>query len=456
MQIWQDLVKFSLIGTERQTVPLSADDVLQPFISQLYPNNTVPLDEAREQAFLSSAALVAQYRLAGQMPEKFSGVLPIADDSEALPLLPPLAVNQLQRLLNDAELKSVLPEWLNLAAKTARRVPYALIPPLLELAAGNRKLRPAITALIDKRGVWLAKQHPDWHKLLVQTADELNESVWEEGNAVEREAYLKQVRVQHPEQARELLIAVWKQEAAATRQSFLAVFSINLSRDDEDFLNGCLEDRSKGVRQLAATLLGQLPDSAFSQRQKQCLNTWLRFEAGGLLKKAKLIVELPEIYDKSWLADGIEEKPPQGKGAKAWWLEQALSTVPPSYWSESWRLSPHDILTMLNKHEWRDTLIAAWREALQNYPNGDWAEAFLLRFNINQVQLWQTLVPEQAEALAARLLSNTDTAKLSKVLPILAYLQHACSETFSKQVISALKRYSQQTVITSEIYTCYY
>ena len=85
MQIWQELVKFSLIGTERQTSPFVAEGELQPYISQLYPNNTIPPDASREQAFLSSAALVAQYRLAGQQPENYDGVLPEPDTSEALP-----------------------------------------------------------------------------------------------------------------------------------------------------------------------------------------------------------------------------------------------------------------------------------------------------------------------------------------------------------------------------------
>jgi hypothetical protein len=458
MQIWQDLIKYSLIGSERQTAPLVADGDLQAYINQLYPNNAVPAGEAREQALLSAAALVSQYRLAGVKAATFASTLPTADSAEPLPLLSPLAVSHLQRLLSDSELKAVLPEWLTLATNTKHRVPFALIPPLLELASQNRSIRPAITALIDKRGVWLAKQHPEWQKLVVQTNDDVlaNTQLWEEGNPAEREEFLRQCRNQDAVKARELLESVWKQEPAATRQSFLAVFSNNLSPADEEFLNVCLSDKSKNVRQLAATLLGQLPDSAFSQRQKQRLNTWLRFEKGGLLKKAKLIVELPETWDKTWLADGIEEKPPQGKGAKAWWLEQALSFVPPVYWSEHWQLSPDEILGLLKKHDWKDSILLAWRQALQNYPDANWAETFLLRFNTGEQALWQILSPSHAERLATQLLTNADARKLIKILPILNYLQHAWSVEFSKQVIEALQRYTQQKLTASEAYTCYY
>jgi hypothetical protein len=236
----------------------------------------------------------------------------------------------------------------------------------------------------------------------------------------------------------------------------LSVFSVNLSSEDEAFLNACLEDRSKGVRQLAATLLGSLPDSAFSQRQKQRLNTWLRFEKGGLLKKNKLIVELPETWDKTWLIDGIEEKPPQGKGEKAWWLEQALSTVPPAYWSAQWQLSPDDILALLAKHEWRKTIQDAWKQALQNYPDAAWAETFLTRFDINQIDLWRVIPPAQAERLATQLLTTAEEKQLATVLSILIHIQHAWSVEFSQQVINAIHRYTQQKLTPSEMYACYY
>jgi hypothetical protein len=454
MQIWQDLIKYSLIGTERQTAPLSADGDLQAYINQLYPNNTVPIGEAREQALLSAAALVTQYRLAGQQAATFSGTLPVADEAEPLPLLSPLCISHLQRFLNDSELKVILPEWLALATTVKRRVPFALIPPLLELAAQNRSVRPAITALIDKRGQWLAAQHPDWQKLLVQTDAILDDvSIWEEGSPAQREEYLRQYRQQDAAKARELLITVWKQEPAATRQSLLSVFSVNLSSEDEAFLNTCLEDRSKGVRQLAATLLGQLPDSAFSQRQKQRLNTWLRFEKGGLLKKNKLIVELPETWDKTWLIDGIEEKPPQGKGAKAWWLEQALSFVPPAYWSIQWQLPADEIIALLNKHDWKDSLLAGWRQAFENYPDADWAVIFFSRYIHSQANLWAFFTPAQAEKIATQLLNSKKDVDVSDVFPHLIAMQHAWSVEFSTHFINALNRDIKALVKSSFSFT---
>lgn len=460
MQIWQDLIKYTLIGTERQTAALSADGDLQPLIAQLYPENTVPNGEMREHAFLSSAALVAQYRLAGQLPVKFSGELPLIDDSEALPELSPQAVQHLNRLLDESELKAILPEWLALAAKSGRRVPFSLIPRLLKLAGETVAFRPAMTALIGSRGIWLAKQHPDWHKFLVQADDEiLNQpELWEDGTTAQRTEFLRQTRVKNAEAARDLLQSVWKKEPAAARESFLSVFSLNLTEADEAFLNSCLTDRAKGVAEQARKLLAHTPNSAFSQRQKARLNQWLRFEKGGLLKKDKIIVELPESYDKAWLIDGIEEKPPVHikKGEKAWWLEQALSFVPPAYWSEHWQLPPDKLLTLLEKHDWRETILAGWRQALQNYPVADWASAYLLQFDINLFDLWKILPSTQVEELATQLLKNANGNESVRVLMLLKHLQHAWSVAFSKQVIAALQRYTQQKLTASEVYSCSY
>lgn len=443
MQIWQDLIKYSLIGAERQTTPLTAEGDLHAYIAQLYPNNTVPTGEMREQALLSAAALVSQYRFAGQQPTTFSGTLPSGDESEPLPVLSPLAVSHLQRLLSDSELKAVLPEWLTLAANSKHRVPFALIPSLLELASQNRSIRPAITALIDKRGVWLAKQHPEWQKFLVQADDEILNcpELWEEGTTAQRTEFLRQTRAKNAEAARELLQTVWKKEPAAARESFLGVFSLNLSDADEDFLNTCFIDRSKSVREVAMILLAKLPNSEFSQRHKQRLNQWIRFEKGGLLKKDKIIVELPEAYDKTWLADGIEEKSKveYRTGIKSWWLMQALSFVSPAYWSELWQLSPDEIFALLEKHEWKALLHFSWIEALKNSPNSTWSKAFLWHEHIYNPDLWLSLTPlEKEQNMTQFLISTRHVHEWGKILNILSNFQHPWSIEFSTSVIRAL------------------
>lgn len=449
MSLPQTLLKIALLGTERQTQAPQGNADLQALLAQLYPQGQVPSGEAREAAFFSALALSQQYHAVGSLPTVFNGTLPPRDDKTDLTCIPAAAELHLSRLLNDSQLRPLLPTWLAAASAQTYRVPVKFIPALMEQAQQSRALRPAISAVLGQRGQWLAQQHPEWQRLLtfVTDADTTTASnVWEEGNTAQRLGYLQQIRQTQADEARTQLQAVWKQEAATVRQELLSALRINLSLADEAWLESCLDDRSKGVRQVAAELLGALPDSAFGQRHLSRLQQWLTLEqASGLLNKLtgqrRLNVDLPETWDKTWLRDGIEEKPPQGKGAKAWWLEQALSYLPPSVWTQQWQITPHALLALTAKHDWRKVLLDGWQQALIRYPNADWAADWLLHVNCHTDGLWEILPPAQAETLASTLLRETDT---NTILPMLVRLPHAWSLAFSTQVIQTLQQHIQR------------
>ena len=447
MPLQQTLLKIALLGTERQTQVPQGNTALQPYLAQLYPQGQVPTDSSRESAFLGAAALALQYRAAGNLPAVFTGTLASPDVKPDLPLIPPAAEMHLRRMLADSHLHPLLHGWLERVAAKSLRVPTTFIPALMEQAQQSRAIRPAISAVIGQRGHWLCNQHPDWQRLLtltLETADH-DVSIWEEGNSAQRAEYLRQLRPHQPAEARELLQAVWKQEAAPVRQELLQALQTNLGMADEAWLETCLDDRSKGVRQLAAELLGALPDSAFSQRMQTRLVHWLAIQTKtGLLNKLggkkTLQVNLPETWDKSWLRDGIEEKPPQGKGAKAWWLEQALSYVPPVAWTQRWQLTPHDLLILAQGNEWKDTLLTGWQQALARYPDTAWAEIWLTHNDASDSSLWQRLEPAQAERIALTLLAQHNTVTM---LNILTYLLHPWDQAFSRQVLAILPQYTQ-------------
>ncbi|MEZ5538203.1 MAG: DUF5691 domain-containing protein [Thiolinea sp.] len=444
MQLQQTLLKIALLGTERQTQPPQGTAALQAYLDQLYPGGQIPVDSGREAAFLGTAALAFQYQAAGSLPVTFTGELPAPDDKPDLPLIPAAAEMHLRRMLADNNLRPLLDGWLEQVAGKRLRVPVSFIPPLLEQARQSRAIRPAISAAIGQRGHWLATQNPDWQNLLTlapDAAEQQNDSVWEEGNPAQRSEYLHHLRSEQPAAARELLQAVWKQEAAQVRQDFLQILRTKLGTDDETWLESCLDDRSKGVRQLAAELLGALADSAFSQRMQTLLNGWLEVQAkSGLLNKLggkkTLQIDLPENWDKSWQRDGIEEKPPQGKGAKAWWLEQALSYIPPAYWTKRWQLAPADLLELAEKSDWKSALLSGWQTALLRYPDSEWAKVWLTRSDPRHSPLWQTLSPADAESTALGLLQRNDSLEL---LDVLIHLSHPWGRAFSLQVLKQLQ-----------------
>ncbi|HRJ52096.1 MAG TPA: DUF5691 domain-containing protein [Candidatus Thiothrix moscowensis] len=443
MPLQSTLLKIALLGTERQTQVPPANAVLQPYLTQFYPDGKVPTDSRREAAFLGMAALATQYQAAGSLPATFTGILPAPDDKPDLPLIPSAAEIHLRRMLADNNLRPLLDGWLETVASKRLRVAVSFIPALMEQARQSRVIRPLISSVIGQRGHWLAVQNADWQNLLTfaPDADATDVSVWEEGNPAQRSEYLQHLRHQQPAAARELLQTVWKQEAAQVRQDLLQALRTNLSGDDESWLESCLDDRSKGVRQLAAELLGGLPGSAFSQRMQTLLHSWLEVHAkSGLLNKLggkkQLQINLPENWNKSWLRDGIEEKPPQGKGAKAWWLEQTLSFVPPAYWTQHWQLAPADLLALAQDSDWKSALLDGWQTALLRYPDSDWAKVWLTRTDPRHSPLWQTLAPADAEITAFDLLQRSDSLEL---LDVLTHLTHPWDQAFSLQVLAQLQ-----------------
>ena len=440
----QQLFKIALLGSERQTELPQASGPLQTMFQQFYPQGKVPTGEARESALLSAVAMVQQYQAVGSLSATFSGNLPVPDDKPARRSIPAAAEIHLRRLLNDKSLRALLDGWLEIVADKQLQVPPVYIPALLETSKQSRAIRPLVSAVVGPRGQWLAQQNPDWQSLLtlaVTDDDELpDEAIWEEGNTAQRVDYLRKRRATDTVAALALLQAVWKQEAAAVRQELLQTLRTGLTLADEEWLESCLDDRSKGVRQVAATLLGSLPDSAFSQRHQARLNSWLQLQKkGGLLSKLsgkqELIVNPPEAWEKDWLRDGIEEKPPKGIGAKAWWLEQSLALVPPVVWVSKWSLAPDSLLSLTAKHDWSSAIMGGWQKALVEYPDPDWITGWLTKVNHEIPALWAALAPDQAESCMLELMK---TAEGDKSLSLLSQLNHPWSQAFSRALLPLL------------------
>ncbi len=354
---WQQVCSTALLGTDRQALPPVEGTPLE---SLLVPS------EDKETTLLNAAALVSLYIRSGQSlkPSSHSPLEP------APPLMIPADSTEGRILFEQIAQKGDLwREWLDLSIKYQVPPPPGTLHKLLELGKSASLLRPQISQVIGPRGHWLAK----FLEVSWITPEDLADALWEEGNLKERIAYLTQVRAEAPEQARTMLEAIWKQENAEARTGLLEVFKAKVSLSDEAFLENCLDDKSKRVKELAAEILSSLPGSQFTKRMIERSKPFLNYKPGGLLglKKASLEVHLPEAYDKSWARDGIEQKGmPYGMGEKAWWLKQMLERVPPSVWGNP------EVLSVANK-EWRDLLRGAFQAATLTFADTTWARYFL-------------------------------------------------------------------------------
>jgi hypothetical protein len=310
--------------------------------------------------------------------------------------------------------RPVLPEWLEALAAAGRRPPDSLLPALLDAAHADAALRRPVAAVAGPRGRWLAQLNPDWAFVAEGAAPRSPDEaalaeLWQTGGRNGRLFLLESLRPARPELGRALVESTWASEKADDRAAFVAALAAGLGPADEPFLEAALDDRAKDVRATAARLLAQLPDSRLARQMAERALGLVRY-SGGLFPKIE--VSLPEACDKALQRDGVEPKPRQGLGERAWWLRQIVARTPPAAWSAAWRQTPQAILGLRVAKEWRGLLLEAWAEAAAGYGDLAWAQA-LAELAMREAEaapalnLLPLLPRERREALLIKLLSSS-------------------------------------------------
>ncbi|WP_037835782.1 DUF5691 domain-containing protein [Streptomyces sp. NRRL S-244] len=356
------------------------------------------LGTARRQgdpgALLDAAAVATVRRRAGLRPAE-AGPRPEPAPRDPRPAPPAAARLRLAQLLAGRtgagsgggrrgaapDLTELLPQWLAAAGRHGYRAPHALVPALLDAARARTDLRAPALALTGARGLWLARLNPDWRFALrggaggagelPDPADRAGvERLWQEGLFAERVALLGAVRAHEAAAATRLLSTTWSTERAEDRLMFLDSLRVGLAGGDEPFLEAALGDRSRNVRATAAELLSALPESALAGRMAE----------RALACVGPQGVTPPAGCDAGMLRDGVVERPPAGRGERAWWLGQLVEAAPLSCWRERFGgLGPAEIvaLPVAEGESWREELHAAWCRAAVRQRDPEWSKALL-------------------------------------------------------------------------------
>ncbi|MGH9009250.1 MAG: DUF5691 domain-containing protein [Acidimicrobiia bacterium] len=344
---WEGLLAAALVGTARRPPPRALDlDIV------------LGSDEASDPAavLLAEAAVLSAYRRAGRLPAGSPRNLPPPAEPDERPAVSTTAVEVLELVLSGevpipGGVALLAGQWLDGAARAGRRLPARLLPRLLDLGSANPALQTALRTVVGPRGRWLAGHHDRWGWASRETVDDLEAAAQRFATAAkaERPAILEGVRRADATRGRDLLSSTWKGDPATERAALLAVLAVELSDDDEPFLEAALDDRSSGVRQAAIDLLARLPASRRAARMAERLQALVRHgdAQGGVLsvlrgqgRRSSLSFAPLEELDVSARRDGINDAAPAGMGVSAWRLAQLVAGAPLSFWTEHVGLSP--------------------------------------------------------------------------------------------------------------------
>lgn len=437
MKIWQDLVKTAVIGTQRQKLKIvSQDNQLGDVLSGLDTND-------KEGCLLSAAGTIYLYKKAGQSTAMDGKKSLNTCDLDDLPYCSEISGQHLGMMLSGGDSR-VLPEWLKLLAETKKVVSPKHLPEVLALGKRNNHLRKDILPILGKRGIWLAALNPDWNYVSGENTDK----IWKNGSLEAKKNLLKELRQSEPKKGREQLQNIWSKERAQERSILLEALEVSINVDDEPFLEDALDDRSKLVRDVAARLLAQIPESKLVKRMIERVRPLLNLDSKGIE------VALPKKCTLEMTQDGIDEsKYIPSLGEKASLLLQMLACVPPSIWSNDWKKKPIELIKILEGSKWEKLFLEAWTTATVRSKDIVWAEALLkssvrLYKNLNHidnsiVNFLKILPCFQVEALILEVLQQSSNTppfnSASPAYPLLIHTAHIWNEEISREVISRIK-----------------
>ncbi len=373
-----ELIVTASVGTARKAPEMPA---LTPALDDALASLA---GESPEGRLLGAVAILTRYETCGRLPRTAENAGEPAGE-EVIAACTRRAGELLGQILampqGDTKV-GLVDEWTGHATRAARRAPHRLLPALLDYGAARKAARRGIADVVGERGAWLMRLNPRWR--FEADAGEDPAAVWTTGSRDQRVALLGRLRGTEATAARELVRSTWKEDAAEDRALFVAALARSLGEDDEVFLESCLDDRSKQVRVVAADLLARLPRSAFVGRMIERADPLLEFtegRKGGLLRQgtaAAIAVLLPaDTFDARWGRDGVIEKPEGKLGRRQWWLQQFLAALPPSHWSQRWKIDPAECIAAMTG-EFAAVVIAAWHQAALRHPEPRWVAALLL------------------------------------------------------------------------------
>ncbi|MEY3367093.1 MAG: hypothetical protein RI973_248 [Bacteroidota bacterium] len=392
--IFQELSKTALLGTDNTA--FSAE------LLRAFQEHGIREDQEAARVLAEAAALYSQVRKAGYVFSTYNGELVAQTVEEEKKTCSHQSLNHL-RLLLEGGYGFLLPEFFRLLKARGYSFPAQHLAALL-LRPDAKKWVPPLLETLGERGRWLLRQHPTWRNFI-----QMPDVDWYTANLEERLVLLNHVRRHEPAVGLELLAQTWQETPLAERKELIKALQTGLSMVDEPFLECCLDDSRKEIRQLAAGLLSRLPDSRFCERMFQRAAACLSWDG------KQLGFHFPDDIGPEADRDGLLRKDQSWKGGEqAAYLGQVCSKVPPGRWESHFNDTPEGVIARMAGTEWFETWFQALAKAVRNLGNDTWVTAMLWQmYRLESSQWWQL---DEVPALIAKAKEETLQAMLLQAL----------------------------------------
>jgi len=364
--MWQKLSKTALLGTDRAALPSQLVEQLQTY--------GLKSNLGAAEQVLEATAILATMRKAGFQP-KDADNLALSATAEAEERKPcsTKSMRHLNLILNQS-FSDCLPEFLLHLKNNYKTLPPEKLPELLDACRSSKDLWVQLRPVIGKRGEWLINLNSHWEKLRLKP-DVRN---WDIAPRDERVAILQYLRETDPQTAIELLELSWKEEEPRTKALFIETLKTGLTSKDERFLEVCLDDKRKEVRQQAAKLLIHLPKSAYMQRMFDRAVDCMSLKKNPV-KKEKLELDFPTDLDKAAKRDGIQTADPKWKGGnfQTGQFFQIFSLIPLEKWEQHFDRTTKELLESFVRSDWSIMLLEAVVHSSTLHESDDWMRVLM-------------------------------------------------------------------------------
>ena len=356
--IWQELIKTALIGTDRNSL---SEETKQDIAKM-----GIDINQSESQIVLEASAYFHMLHKAGHQLDDWEGAIITPCPSSEDVFCSANTSDHLSLILSSYI--QALPELLFYLAHAKKTLPPEHLPSLIKKAVVDQKIWNLLQGCMGSRGHWLISQNPAWKHLL----QELEVSLFTTGNRIERTQIIANLRKTNPAQALELIQSTWEEDDLATRTQFIKSLEINLSIEDEPWLEEQLDNSRKEIRSLATHLLHRLEDSRLIERTFERLQKLMVFE------KKKLTINLPSKCSAEMVRDGIQDKKKwKNKGFKAGYLGQMMTLIPMEKWNQFLATGSLEAINIFLDTEYADIVFIAWINSNHLLKNKEWLETLL-------------------------------------------------------------------------------